>query len=240
VEVDINISIIIPVYREEGHINAAITALLALKKTGAEYLEIIVVDGDQSGSTIGAIKSKEVITMTAAKGRALQMNTGAKIARGEILLFLHADTFLPENGLAKIKEAIVSKKYVAGAFNLSTKGMNLFMKHIYYTSVLRSRVTRIAYGDQAIFIDKDYFEQLGGYPEIPIMEDIELMAKIKKNKDKICILKEKASTSPRRYEEEGQIFNWLRNHKIRLLYFLGVKPEQLVKLYPDTRKKNEI
>lgn len=194
-------------------------------------------DGDPNGGTIKTIDNNAVVTLVSPKGRSLQMNRGALEAKGDVLLFLHADTYLPGTGLKHIKEKMATGEYVAGAFNLSSKNMNLFMKHIYFTHYWRSRFTRIAYGDQAIFILKDYFHKLGGYPEIPIMEEVVLMQKIKTNKDKICILKDKVRTSPRRYHEDGQIFNWLRNHRIRILFFFGASPESLAKLYPDTRRK---
>ena len=211
---------------------------MPFKLVGERFPEIIVVDGDPGGSTINAIHNKEIITLQSPKGRSMQMNRGAQAASGDILLFLHADTYLPETAMKSIKGKMASGKYAAGAFNLSSKGMNLFMKHIYITHYWRSCITRIAYGDQAIFILKDYFMQLGGYPEIPIMEEVVLMKKIKQNKDKICILKDKVRTSPRRYDEDGQVFNWLRNHRIRILYCFGKEPEELAKLYPETRRKN--
>jgi rSAM/selenodomain-associated transferase 2/rSAM/selenodomain-associated transferase 1 len=231
------ISVIIPVFREEDRINATIGALVKMK--GDHSVEIIVVDGDPNGSTIQCINHPTVITMTALKGRAIQMNKGAAKAGGDILLFLHADTTLPEKGFDKIIAVMETGKYVAGAFNYNIETRNLFLRFNYYTSYLRSKISRIVYGDQGIFIRKDYFEKIGGYPEIPIMEEVELMKKIKKNKDKIYILKERVKTSARRYEEEGIIYGWLRNHRMRILYFFGVPPERLVKHYPDTRKKKQ-
>jgi rSAM/selenodomain-associated transferase 2/rSAM/selenodomain-associated transferase 1 len=225
------------VFREEDRINATIDSLVKLK--GDHSIEIIVVDGDPGSSTIQCINHPTVNTMTTLKGRAIQMNKGAAKASGDILLFLHADTKLPEKGFDKIKAVMETGKYVAGAFNYDIDSQNLFLRFIYYTSYLRSKISRIAYGDQAIFIRKDYFEKIGGYPEIPIMEEVELMKKIKKNKDKIYILKDGVKTSARRYEEEGIIHGWLRNHRMRILYFFGVSPERLVKYYPDTRRKKQ-
>lgn len=167
------------------------------------------------------------------------MNTGAAAARGDVLLFLHADTCMPPQGFQRIKETMKDNTYVGGGFNYEIRDLNWFMKHIYITSWLRSRLTRIVYGDQAMFIDRDYFKTSGGFPEIPILEDVALMRKIKKDKRKICILPDKVATSPRRYEEEGYVFGWLRNHGIRILYMLGVKPRKLAQLYPDTRKNKE-
>ena len=225
-------------FQEEDRINATIRSLREIKKN--HPLEIIVVDAKSSGSTVGAIDDPAVIRLTSEKGRAWQMNKGAAAASGDILLFLHADTTLPENGFAKITEVMESGQYVAGAFNFATESKNLFLKHIYYTSYLRSKISRIPYGDQAIFIRRDYFQKIDGFPEIPIMEDVALMKKIKKNRDKIHILKDKVKTSTRRYEEEGFIYGWLRNHRVRILYFLGVPPERLLKYYPDTRRKKQI
>lgn len=233
----IKISIIIPVFKEEDRINATIGSLVKMK--GDHSVEIIVVDGDPSGSTIQCINHPTVITMTTLKGRAIQMNKGAAKAAGDILLFLHADTTLPEKGFDKIKTVMETGKYVAGAFNYDIDSQNLFLRFIHYTSYLRSKISRIAYGGQGIFISRDYFEKIGGYPEIPIMEEAELMKKIKKNKDKIYILKDRVKTSTRRYEEEGNIYGWLRNHRMRILHFFGVTPERLVKHYPDTRRKTQ-
>jgi rSAM/selenodomain-associated transferase 2 len=229
--------VIVPVFDEADGINGTIGALKELNKNGDGFTEIIVVDGHPEGNTVKCIEDEDVITLKSAKGRSVQMNAGAKRAKGDILLFLHADTFMPEQGFQKIKETMANGAYVGGAFNYDTTGLNWFMKHIYLTSWLRSRLTRIAYGDQAIFMRKDYFEQLGGYPEVPLMEEIELMKQIKKNKYKIHILPDKVKTSARRYDEEGHVFGWLRNHKIRFLYWLGVPLEKLTKLYPDTRRR---
>lgn len=196
-----------------------------------------VQDDKYAGSTIACIEDKRVITLTAPKGRALQMNKGATSATGDVLLFLHADTILPGNGLQRICETMASGEYVGGAFSHNIRGRHWFIKHLFYTSYLRSRISRVPYGDQAIFVDRRYFERLGGYKEIPIMEDVELMKRIKQNKDKIRILEEGVRTSSRRYEEEGMVFGWLRNHKLRILYHFRVPPERLIKYYPDTRRK---
>lgn len=228
---------IIPVFKEENCINATIGSLVKMK--GNHSVEIIVVDGDPGGSTIQCINEPNVILMTTEKGRAIQMNKGAAKASGDILLFLHADTILPEKGFDKIKSVMETGKHAAGAFNYDINSRNLFLRFIYYTSYLRSKISRITYGDQGIFIRKDYFEKIGGYPEIPIMEEVELMKKIKKNKEKIYILKDGVKTSARRYEEEGIIYGWLRNHRMRILYFFGVSPERLVKYYPDIRGKKQ-
>ncbi len=222
-------------FDEAAVINDTIGSLLELKSP--HVAEIFVVDGNPAGSTVKQVTEPTVQCLVAPKGRARQMNAGAKKASGDILLFLHADTTLPHNGPDKIVETMKAGKYVAGAFNYAIQSRNLFIRHLYFTSALRSRISRIPYGDQAIFIRADYFHRLGGYPDIPIMEDIALMKLIKKNKDKIRILKEGVKTSTRRYEQEGILRRWLCNHKMRILYHFGVPAEKLLKYYPDVRGK---
>ncbi len=230
----VKISVVIPVYNETDTISNTIRVLREQCHTRPS--EIIVVDGNADGNTIAAIQDERVLRLKSAKGRAVQMNKGAAAASGDILLFLHADTLLPPQAFEKINDVMENDRYVAGAFKCASKSTNLFIKHIYYTSYLRSRISRIPYGDQAIFVRKDYFDKIGGYPEIPILEDVELMKKIKKDNQRICILEDIVLTSSRRYEEEGMIFGWLRNHRIRISHYFGIPPERLAKLYPDTRR----
>ncbi|MCP4150541.1 MAG: glycosyltransferase family 2 protein [bacterium] len=229
------ISVIIPVYNEAGTIDATLNALQKMRDSFA--VEIIVVDGDANSSTISAISHDNTIKMSAPKGRALQMNAGAAKARGDILLFLHADTILPDGAFDDISGAMTSGQFVAGAFNISIPKNRPLLRFNYYTSYLRSRLTGIPYGDQAIFIRKEVFNKFGGYPEIPLMEEVALMKLLKKNKLRVIILKNSVKTSTRRYDQDGFLFGLLRNNAIRFLYLLGVSPHRLAKLYPDTRDK---
>ncbi len=222
-------SIIVPVLHEADRINSLIEHLHTLE--GEPDYEIIVVDGSTTKDTINAIKDENVICVTANKGRAMQMNAGASIARGEILIFLHADTKLPSNALIKIDELLRNKKLVGGAFDLQIDSESIFLKIISYTANIRSRFTRVPYGDQVIFMRKDYFHKIGGYKEIPLMEDVELMKRVKTVGGAIYIFKDKVLTSARRWEKEGFVRTWLRNHTIRLFYFLGVDTHKLEKLY---------
>ncbi|MCP5108682.1 MAG: glycosyltransferase family 2 protein [bacterium] len=225
---------IIPVYKEADNINSTIDSVLKIK--GEHSLEIIVVDGDSEGATINCITERPVIRLTSPKGRGVQMNRGAGRASGDILLFLHADTTLPEKAFEEIKDVMAEGKYVGGAFSYAIQSNNLFLRYLYYTSYLRSCGSRIAYGDQAVFLGRDYFERIGGFPEIPVMEDVAIMKKIKKNKDKIYIINDGVNTSTRRFEEDGIFYNWMRNYKLRILYYFGVSPDRLAKSYPDTRR----
>lgn len=226
---DCKFSIIIPVLNETDNINSLIEHLHDLR--AGKNCEIIVVDGDPKGGTINVIHDKEVRSIVSTLGRAQQMNAGAAIANGEILIFLHADTQLPVEALQKIGSAMERKEYVGGAFNLGIKSESLIFRIIGYLGSLRSRLTRIPYGDQAIFIRKDYFLRIGGYKEIPLMEDLELMHRIKKLGGKICILSDPVNTSPRRWEKEGIIYCTLRYWIILVLYFIGVSPYRLSKFY---------
>lgn len=163
------------------------------------------------------------------------MNAGARRADGHILLFLHADSTLPDRAFAQIEAVMSDPRNVAGAFHLGVDSRNLFIRFLCYTSSIRARLSRIPYGDQAIFIRTDYFRGMGGYRPIPLMEDVELMKRIKKRGDRIVIIKDRVVSSARRWHREGILYSWLRNHRLRLLYFLGVSAERLSKSYPDVR-----
>ena len=223
------ISIVLPVLHEAGTINTVITHLRDLQQNSSA--ELIVVDGDPAGSTLQAIRDDGIVQALSEPGRARQMNCGASLARGEILLFLHADTLLPRQALTRIATALSDTRFVAGAFDLGfdTK-RNIFRLTEKYVA-LRTRLTRVPFGDQAIFVNRAYFETIGGYAKIPLMEDVELMRRIKKRGDRICIIPEKILTSPRRYEREGLLYCTFRNWALQVCYSAGVSPEKLVKWY---------
>lgn len=222
-------SFIIPVYREAEIINSTIDHLMCLQKFADA--EIIVADGYPKGSTLKEISNTSVKKILCPKGRARQMNCGAAKSSGDILIFLHADTRLPENALKKIATILEDKAIVCGAFDLGIDSERFAFRIIEKMASWRSRLTRIPYGDQGIFIRRDYFRALGGFQDIPLMEDVELMQRVKRNQDKIFILKEKVKTSSRRWESEGIIYCTLRNWLLITLYLSGVKPEKLVRFY---------
>ena len=223
------ISVIIPVLNEASLINETIKSILALPYEG--YFEVIVVDGSPECGTINTIQEKRVKKIIAGKGRSKQMNKGALHASGDVLLFLHADTALPLNALENISRAMEQRKVVAGAFDLGISSERPVFRLIETAASLRSRLTRIPYGDQAIFIRKDYFHATGGFREMPLMEDVELMRRIRKAGDRISIIPEKVSTSARRWEKEGVLFCTLRNWTLITLYFFGASPEKLTRFY---------
>ncbi len=223
------ISVIIPVLHETERINSIIEHLKNLDDSQA--CRIIVVDGDLSGQTINAITHDNVIKIVSEKGRAKQMNAGAELATGDILLFLHADTRLPTGALTKITEVLENEKYVAGAFDLAIDSDNRLIKAIAAQARFRSRLTRTPYGDQAIFIRKKYFDEIGRFKSIALMEDVELMRRIKKRGDRISILPDRVKTSARRWEKEGILYTTLRNRALMILYSLGVSPNWLARFY---------
>lgn len=159
------------------------------------------------------------------------MNAGAAVAKGQILLFLHADTYLPPNAFGKVSEILKNPQYVAGAFDLGIDSDNLFVKAIALRARIRSRLTRVPYGDQAIFIRREYFNEIGRFKEIPIMEDVDLMCRIRKRGDKIFILPDRIKTSARRWEHEGILFATLRNAVLVNLFRFGVSPDSLARYY---------
>ena len=222
-------SIIVPVLNEQEQINSFIDKIKNQDRDGNS--EIIIVDGDSDGRTINAVRDTGIICLTSPKGRGQQMNAGAASASGEILIFLHADTTLPENALEKISRALQDTDYVGGAFDLEIDSDRLFLRYISIRASLRSRWNRIPYGDQAIFLRKKYFDQIGGFKEIPLMEDVDLMQRIKKDGKKIIILPDKVTTSARRWESDGALYTTLRNQILLVLFYLGVSPHKLAKYY---------
>ncbi len=227
----IRFSIIVPAFHEEETIGDLIECLNRLDSD--KQSEIIVVDGAQEKDTLGAIHRNHVIKISSEKGRAKQMNAGASVASGEILIFLHADTELPMHALKKIHSLMEQREYVGGAFDLGIKSDKLIFRVIGTLASWRSRLNRIPFGDQAIFIRRDYFNRIGGYQEIPLMEDVELMRRIKKLGDGIWIFHDRVMTSPRRWKNEGVVYCTLRNWTLQTLYFFGVPPDHLVKYYKN-------
>jgi len=233
-----DISVIIPVFHEQAVISETLESLLAGRFDGT--WEIIVVDGDPEGTTLKAIRDDRALKAASEKGRGKQMNQGALLAGGEIVLFLHADTEIPPDGLARICSVMRQSKYVGGSFDLRIRSHKLRFRLIERIASLRSRITRIPYGDQAIFLRREYFLRIGGFLEVPLMEDVELMRRIKHSGGKICILGERVVTSARRWETEGVVYCTLRNWVLMLFYLLGVPPDRLAKFYSNHTEESRL
>jgi len=218
------------VLHESEIISALLESLQHLKTD--EPFEIIVVDGSPTIDTLQVITDKTIITCSCQQGRGRQMNVGASRATGGILVFLHADTILPTTALLLIQKTLQNKRLVGGAFTLKIQSQRLLMKLIAVFSTFRSQITRAPYGDQVIFLQKTFFNAIGGYKDIPLMEDVELMRRVKKNKGEIIILQTPVVTSDRRWNQEGLFYTALRDTIIIFLYWCGVSAEKLAKFYP--------
>jgi rSAM/selenodomain-associated transferase 2 len=218
-------SIIIPTLNEEKTIQSCLLALQPLRAD----CEIIVVDGGSTDNTKILARPLADKVITSAKGRARQMNSGARRASGEVLIFLHADTRLPENALPSIQREIGGQRQW-GRFDIQLSGTHFMLKVIAWMMNQRSRLTGIATGDQVIFAARAAFEAVGHYPEISLMEDIALSKTLKKTGPPIC-LKDKAVSSGRRWEHNGVYKTIVLMWSLRLRYFLGADPQILAFLY---------
>jgi rSAM/selenodomain-associated transferase 2 len=223
------ISVVIPVFQEQDLINEAIERIRGLA-SGATA-EIIVVDGGTEAETLAVVRDDDVKRIASERGRGKQMNEGAAAAKGDVLLFLHVDTQLPPDGLQRITSLMEEARFSAGAFDLAISATGLSYRIIERAASLRSRLTGIPYGDQAIFVRRNCFMSLGGYKEMPIMEDVDLMRRVRRDGRRIGFIREKVRTSARRWEKEGVVRCTCRNWTIMMLYLLGVPPERLAAWY---------
>jgi len=222
-------SVVVPVLREADLINALVDNIRV-----AGYgvpLEILVVDGDPAGSTLAALRRDDVIALTAPRGRARQLNAGAAAARGDNLLFLHADTKLPAGAFQAAANALDGPAD-AGAFSLAIRSKHPLLRLIAAGATLRSRLFSLPYGDQGHFLRRDLFEALGGYPDIPLMEDVALMQTLARAGGRIVVLPLHVVTSARRWQAEGILRTTIRNLTLLTLYGLGVSPRTLARHYP--------
>lgn len=224
------LSIIIPVLNEATIINDTLAHIASMPFTGLR--EVIVVDGDSNGATLQAIIAPGVQGLVSRAGRARQMNTGAASAKGDILLFLHADTLLPPQGLSAVDEICGRGDLAGGAFDLSIQATGWAYRLIEQVANWRSHLSRIPYGDQAIFLKRDVFDRLGGYRELPLMEDVDLMRRLKKAGGRIAIGPLRVQTSARRWQREGILYTTFRNWALMGLYLLGVSADRLKRHYP--------
>ncbi len=224
-----NLSVIVPVLNEEITVEATLQALVAL----APY-EIIIVDGGSRDRTREICRRFAVEVLSSERGRARQMNFGARRASGDVLLFLHADTRLPESALRDIDAALSDPRYLGGRFDVELPGAHWMFKMIAALINYRSRATKIGTGDQALFVRRDIFDLIGGYPDIPLMEDI-VFCRALKGMGNIACLRSRVVTSARRWERDGVWRTILRMWMLKLCYFAGVSPSRLKQFYADTR-----
>jgi rSAM/selenodomain-associated transferase 2 len=225
------ISIIVPVLNEAQGISESLAALAPLRARGHE---VIVVDGGSSDQTPDLARRAADRVVSAPRGRASQMNAGAALARGEVLVFLHADTRLPEGAGARILQGLAASCRAWGRFDVRIEGASVFLPVIAFFMNLRSRATGIATGDQAMFVRREAFERAGGFPPLELMEDIALSRSLKRVSRPLC-LAEKAVTSGRRWERHGVLRTVFLMGWLRLAFFLGAAPASLARFYDGER-----
>ncbi|MGD8990750.1 MAG: TIGR04283 family arsenosugar biosynthesis glycosyltransferase [Desulfobacterales bacterium] len=229
-----NLSIIIPALNEAATIESTLCAL-----QGGDHLEVIVVDGGSTDGTVDLARARGARVLQARPGKARQMNCGAKAAKGEVLVFLHADTRLPDEFYRLILAALAQPGVVAGAFRLSIDSCAAGIRFIERIAALRSRCLQLPYGDQALFMKKSTFEAVGGYVDVPIMEDFILVRCLRRT-GKIAILSAAVVTSPRRWQHFGILKTWLLNQMIVIAYYLGISPERLARWYRREAGKSSV
>ena len=222
-----DLSIIVPVLDEEAGIASTLQALEPLRARG---VEVIVVDGASRDRTVAIATPLCTKLIAASRGRASQMNAGAAAARGQVLLFLHADTRLPESADRLVLEGLAASRRAWGRFDVRIEGDHPLFPVIAAMMNLRSRLTGIATGDQAIFVLRDTFAAVGGFPAIPLMEDIALSRRLKRLGQPLC-LAARASTSGRRWEKHGVVRTVLLMWRLRLAFFFGAEPATLARIY---------
>ena len=217
------VSIIIPVLNEARCIEQTLQSL----QSQTPPFEIIVSDGGSSDDTV-SVASSFATVISSPKGRASQMNAGARVAKGKILLFLHADTHLPKDGLSLVRESILSKGKEAGAFRLRFDQESFLLK--FYSLCTRLNNPRLCFGDRSLFVRKDIFNAVGGFSPIPIFEDIELVRRLHR-RGAFTFLPSYVTTAARRFEQNGLLSQQLLNSYLWLRYLLGASPHHLAHLY---------
>ena len=221
------LSVVVPVLDEAACIVGTLQSLQPLRARGHE---LIVADGGSADGTPGLAAAFADRVVAAPKGRAAQMNAGAAAARGDALLFVHADTRLPDDADRLVREALADPSRCWGRFDVRIEGRSPLLRVVAFCMNRRSRLTGIATGDQAIFATRPAFARAGGFPEIALMEDIAFSKRMKKLSRPVC-LAAAAITSGRRWERHGILRTILLMWRLRLAYFLGARPEELARRY---------
>ncbi len=218
------ISVIIPTLNEAEVIGATLNSIIRQQ----EELEIIVADGCSADGTADVARRYARIIQSEQRGRAIQMNAGAGQACGEVLVFLHADSRLPHNALSLLRSALIDPRIIGGTFTLRFDNPRFPLRLIAFFTRFRFRFFH--YGDQGIFVRRAVFEELGGFKQISIMEDMDFLRRLRR-RGRVALIKQPVTTSARRFLRNGIIRQQLFNVILVILYLLGVSPEKLSKLY---------
>jgi rSAM/selenodomain-associated transferase 2 len=225
------ISVIVPTLNEQEHICATLSHIHL-----AAGDELIVVDGGSTDATVTLARQFTPLVLCTLTGRARQMNGAARLARGDILLFLHADTLLPWHGLDAVRTVMQCAHIVGGAFRLALTPSTPALRVITWGTNLRTRLARLPYGDQALFVRREIFEMLGGYADVPFLEDVKLVQALRR-RGQLAFLPQTVHTSARRWRQEGVLYTTVRNNVLMLLYFCGVAPATLQRWYQKRRPR---
>lgn len=230
-----SLSVVVPMLNEAAALPALLNHLRHLQADGAE---VVLVDGGSHDDSASMARAAGFTVVEAERGRARQMNAGARHAHGDIVLFLHADTRLPDGAVQQVLQSLAPASSpeahrpapVWGRFDVRISGRSPWLRVVARMMNLRSRLTGIATGDQAIFVQRGAFEACGGFPEQPLMEDIELSRRLKRLSRPAC-LRARALTSGRRWESRGVWRTIMLMWRLRLAYWLGASPESIAKAY---------
>ena len=228
-DADGSIAVIVPVFNEEDVLARHLPSLMDL---GAD--ELVFVDGGSTDGTDQLLEAAGVSWLSSSAGRARQMNAGAKICASDILIFIHIDTVISKSDLCAVLEAMRESAMVGGRFNVRLSGSHTAFRIIECMINWRSRWSRISTGDQAMFVRRSVFEHLAGFPDLPLMEDVEFSCQLK-SQGRIACLKNTVTTSSRRWEKHGIMRTVWLMWKLRLLYSLGRPADDLAALYRDAR-----
>lgn len=230
------ISMIIPVHNEASELPHLLSSLVRLQMD-----ELIFVEGgseDETAALLQAWSHQETpsykrVSLSSSRGRGTQMNTGAQRATGDILLFLHADTTLPLEGIQVIHDKMKDTAIVGGAFRLRIGSKHPFLRFVTWVANMRSAFLGLPYGDQAYFVRKDVFEQMEGFRTMALMEDVDFIRRLKKE-GKVVLLNQAVTTSARRWLKQGIYWVSFRNMTLLCLYYMGVSPNKLARWYQSS------
>jgi len=196
--------------------------------------ELLIVDGGSTDGSLEYLQGSGLRWLASGMGRAVQMNAGAAHSRSDIIVFIHADTSINSSRLSEVRQAFLDPETVAGRFDIRLEGKQPLLRVVERLINWRSRLTRISTGDQAMFVRRDVFERIGGFADQPLMEDVELSKRLKRE-GRIACLRQRVTTSGRRWEKQGAMRTILLMWWLRLLYWLGVSPERLAAMYREVR-----
>ncbi len=223
-----SISVIIPTLNEGKGVGRFLDAL------PEGMAETIVADGGSRDGTVSVAEKRGVQVVGSAAGRAGQMNAGAALATGEILLFLHADTVLPEGAMDAVSNACADARVAGGCFHLGIDSTDPFLRLVADGANLRTRLTGVFYGDQAVWVRRAVFAKMGGFPDLPIMEDYAFSRRLRRH-GKVMLLPGRVCTSARRWERENPLFVTFCNWALAFLFVMGVSPTRLARWYRQVR-----